>query len=233
MRISRRISGDITPIKIQAALRDHEFILEGMIDDENIYYNNGQHTYLSSSKVVDLPSESNGVYGDKFLLDYASASFYDDVWLKLAGYAKETHLYRKAKGAVEISDIETIKGGAGGAEGAARMKDGQIVIKKPPEWKLLWAQSDNLNGAPQSIVYDTKRSPLSFPALTLSFRAGKKVELEAGTANAKGITRIERVVEETPEQLTIDFSVSFRDIDKEDEYVYFYCEVLADFEKLL
>lgn len=233
MRISRSISGDITPIKIQAALRDHEFILEGMIDDENIYYNNGQHTYLSSSKVVDLPSESNGVYGDKFLLDYASASFYDDVWLKLAGYAKETHLYRKAKGSVEISDIETIKGGAGGAEGAARMKEGQIIIKKPPDWKLLWARSDNLIGAPQSIVYDTKRSPLSFPALTLSFRAGKKVELEEGTANAKGITRIERVVEETPEQLTIDFSVSFRDIDKEDEYVYFYCEVLADFEKLL
>lgn len=233
MRISRSISGDITPIKIQAALRDHEFILEGMIDDENIYYNNGQHTYLSSSKVVDLPSESNGVYGDKFLLDYASASFYDDVWLKLAGYANETHLYRKAKGAVEISGIETIKGGAGGAESAARMKDGQIVIKKPPEWKLLWAQATPLLMAPQSIVYSTKKSPLSFPAIVLSFKAGKKAEIESDALNKSGITKVLRVVEETPEQLTIDFSVSFKNIDKEDEYVYFYCEVMADFEKLL
>lgn len=231
-RISRSITA-VTPIILKAAIRDHCLVLEGRIDDENIYYDNsgsdGKHVCISPSKILDFPTSKNGIYADKFILDNGGKSFYDDIWKKLMDHMKANPIYRIAEGGpVEMSGLNRVLGAKDGAEDKRTAKTARVVIKKPPEWKLLHGVMQIENGALTGFNYSTVRAPNSIPACCISFELAKWMFDESA-----GITAVFQDVNDTIEEVAIDYKMLYNGIDVEDEMVYFNASLFAYFEVLL
>ena len=142
-RINRSFS-TVTPLTLQATIRDHELVLTGRIEDDNLYIGQSpsgttQRVPISEGKVLDLPTNKNGVRSNKFILNNGGESFYNDIWLPLLEYMNETHDYRIASaGPQDTQSLNAVVGKKDGREDDGKLKTVKLVIEKPENWKLLY-----------------------------------------------------------------------------------------------
>lgn len=233
-KISRSITA-ITPVILKAVMRDHCLVLEGRIDDDNLYYvdSSGAHIPLSPSRVTDLPTSKNGVYADKFFAEHATKSFFSEIWTPLMNHVNANHIYRQAVGGpVDISGLNRVKGSKDGAEEKNTAKTCKAIIKKPENWKLLYCYPKEPNGVLTGLNYTIQAHKTFMPCAALSFEMSKRI-YEDADGNKTGIDNILSSVDDSPDQTVFDYTLIYNKVDVEDEYVYFQVSLNVAYEVIL
>ncbi len=231
VRTSRSITA-ITPLQIKAVMRDHCLVLEGRIDDENIHYvdSTGAHVPISPARVLDLPSSKNGVYSEKFIMDYNGVSFYSAIWQKILDHVNDNHIYRLAKGGpTDISGLNQVKGSKDGAEAKSTGKSCKLIIKKPENWKLLYIKPVLNNGIFTGVEYTARALRGLLPAACLSFEMSKRIYEN----NTTGIDTILESTEDGVEETILEYRMIYNNLDFEDEYVFFQVSAQVAYEVIL
>lgn len=226
MRISR--TAGITPVTLFASIRDHCLVLEGRIDDDNLYVSGTDHVPLSPSKVIDLPTNKNGLYADKFFADYGSGSFITDIWEPLRDGMAENHIYRIAQGGpVDVSGLNRVLASKDGNEDKATIKTMRIKITKSERWKLLYCRPKDFTSF-TGLDYTTKRHSSFFPAITISWEMSKFLY-----DKKSGIDKILTNVNDNVDYSEFEYELIYSKVDVQDEMVFLQVQLNVAYEELL
>ncbi|MCX7704052.1 MAG: hypothetical protein N2234_08175 [Planctomycetota bacterium] len=219
-------------VELQGALRDGWFVLEGKIDNDNLYYEISNNTLsripLSIEKFQDFPTPTNGIYGKKLILDRDEkygGSFYTDVWENVLTRLQNNHIYSiaMAKGEINETVQETWKGTNKG-----KISKVTISVKKPENYKLLYILPRKVNGIIMGAEYTTKEARGAIPFCFPNFTMSKYIKNRYTYVNPYW-----HKVRDSVLSTDVDYMLSFNNLDAVDEYIYLSVELTLAYEILL